>query len=389
MATSKVMFESMNDRERHDRRATTSGLLAAVIIATLAIPFAATTDDSRDRGRDLYEQRCALCHGSDGRGTTDNPVVPVPRPDFTECDFASREPDADWGAVVAGGGPVRGFSPLMPPHATMLNDEEIALILHHVRSFCSDTRWPRGEMNLPRPIFTEKAFPEDEVVITTLGDVNREADAVTTEFLFEKRIGPRGMLEVTMPIESVDVATGGGGTKQRSGIGDLGLGLKYAFFHDLDLGFISSLGSEFKLPTGDEDRGLGKGSVVYEPYLALGQIFAEDGFAQVQLLGEIPTDRDLSDEVQLRTAIGWAFELNEHGRVFAPMVEVIGAWDLQGKDDASWDIAPQIQIPLNRRQHVRLNLAARIPLSDTSTRPTRVGGYLMWDWFDGGLFDGW
>ena len=27
--------------------------------------------------------------------------------------------------------------------------------------------WPRGELNLPRRFFTEKAFPENEVVLTT------------------------------------------------------------------------------------------------------------------------------------------------------------------------------------------------------------------------------
>lgn len=99
---------------------------------------------------------------------------------------------------------------------------------------------------------------------------------------------------------------------------------------------------------------------------------ANDGFAQLQLLGEIPFDRELADEIQLRTALGWMFTLGEHDRIMAPMVEVIGAWELQGSDTAKWDIAPQIQIPLNRRQHVRLNLGARIPMSDTDTRPTSV-----------------
>ncbi|MDP6980671.1 MAG: transporter [Myxococcota bacterium] len=376
----------------HSPRAarTSSALLTAFIVAGVStIPFVATTDDSPEPGRALFEERCALCHGLDGKGAPENTGIVVPRPDFTDCAFASREADADWGAVATDGGPARGFSPLMPAHRDLLTPEQIQLVLDHVRGFCSDDRWPRGELNLPRPMFTEKAFPEDEAVITTVGDVNRTADEVSTELLFEKRIGPRAMVEIALPIESTDVPTSSGGEKRETGIGDLGLGAKYAFYHDLEAGFISSLGSEFKFPTGDDARGLGKGSVVYEPYLALGQIVASDGFAQVQLLGEIPTDRDLSDEVQLRTALGWTFTPTPHGRVFAPMVEIIGAWELQGKDEASWDIAPQIQIPLNRRQHVRLNVGARIPLTDSDTRPTRVGGYLLWDWYDGGLFDGW
>ena len=59
-----------------------------------------------DGGR-LYEQACASCHGSDGTGA---PVTQVgfsdpPLPDFTDCSFASREPDADWVAVAHDAGP--------------------------------------------------------------------------------------------------------------------------------------------------------------------------------------------------------------------------------------------------------------------------------------------
>ncbi len=371
------------------RHLTTAGLALSILAGIVMLPLVATTDDSPEPGRALFENRCAECHGLNGKGAPENTAIAVPRPNFTECAFASREPNSDFGAVITGGGPARGFSNLMPAHRDLLTAEEIQLVLQHVRGFCNDKRWPRGELNLPRPTYTEKAFPEDEAVVTTVADVNRQADTVSAELLFEKRIGPRAMVEIALPIEATDVARTNGGEKRETGIGDLGLGAKYAFYHNLEAGFISSLGSEFKFPTGDDDRGLGKGTVVYEPYLALGQIVATNGFVQLQLLGEIPTDRDLSDEVQLRTALGWMFTLNPQGRAFAPMVEIIGAWELQGKDEVSWDIAPQIQIPLNRRQHVRLNLGARIPMTDADTRSTRVGGYLLWDWYDGGLFDGW
>jgi hypothetical protein len=36
-----------------------------------------------------------------------------------------------------------------------------------VRTFCASDAWPRGELNLPRALVTEKAFPEDEAVLTT------------------------------------------------------------------------------------------------------------------------------------------------------------------------------------------------------------------------------
>jgi hypothetical protein len=36
-----------------------------------------------------------------------------------------------------------------------------------------------------------------------------------------------------------------------------------------------------------------------------------------------------------------------------------------------------------------LNVAVRFPINDTAQRQTRLLVYMLWDWFDGGLFDGW
>ena len=338
-------------------------------------------------GREIFETRCAACHGTDGRGAPGREALKVDMPDFNDCSFATREPDSDWGAVVHGGGPARGFSELMPAHGEILSGAEIAAVLNHLRSFCSDRRWPRGELNLPRALVTEKAFPEDEAVVTTFANVNRDGEVVT-EFLFEKRIGPRAMVEIALPVIATEQSSATS-SHWYGGVGDLAIGTKYAFFHSLVSGSIASLGAEIKIPTGDEGRGLGKGTLVFEPYLATGQLLPGNSFAQLQLLGEIATERDVADEIQLRLALGNSFLLRPHKRVWAPMVEVIGAWKFGDETEADWDIVPQIQIPLNRRQHVRIDLGVRIPLTRTDERATRFGAYLLWDWFDGGLFDGW
>ena len=34
-------------------------------------------------------------------------------------------------------------------------------------------------------------------------------------------------------------------------------------------------------------------------------------------------------------------------------------------------------------------LGVRIPATNTSGRPVQILVYLLWDWFDGGLRDGW
>ena len=225
-------------------------------------------------------------------------------------------------------------------------------------------------------------------MITVDTNVNR-GDDVRMELVYEKRIGPRSQLELAVPFRAREQP--GGGT--RGGVGDVSVGGKHVLTHSLARGHIVSLGGEVTFPTGDDDAELGKGTMVFEPYLAAGQILAQDGFLQAQILGEIPVDRDRADvEVQGRVAAGWSFAQDRgFGRVWTPMLEFIGT-EVFPKVGASFfdaDLVPQLQVTLSRRQHLTLNAGVRIPLTHTSQRPTRVVVYLLWDWFDGGLFVGW
>jgi hypothetical protein len=38
---------------------------------------------------------------------------------------------------------------------------------------------------------------------------------------------------------------------------------------------------------------------------------------------------------------------------------------------------------------VLFNLGLRVPATETAGRDTQLVMYLLWDWFDGGFFDGW
>ena len=48
-----------------------------------------------------------------------------------------------------------------------------------------------------------------------------------------------------------------------------------------------------------------------------------------------------------------------------------------------------MQVTLSQRQHILFAIGTRIPLTDSGPRKTELVFYLLWDWFDGGLFDGW
>ena len=356
-------------------------------VSALAFSLAAAASGQTPEPRAVYTAACAACHGDDGRGRTATQLgFDVPVPDFTDCDFAVREPDADWYAIAHRGGPVRGFDRRMPAFGEALRTEEIQAALVQIRTFCTDARWPRGELNLPRALFTEKAYPEDEAVITTTL-VGEGLDSISHEFLWEQRFGPLNQMEIKIPITRADLGDPDG---WQSGAGDLAIGVKHTMRHSLERGAILSIGGELVLPTGDETKGFGKGSTVLEAFVLYGKILPRDSFVQLQGIVESPTDSTFNDELVARAVAGKTWTVDSpFGRSFTPMLEVLAARDLTGGATTQWDLVPQLQVSLNRRQHVLGAIGIRQPITDRSSRSTELVFYLLWDWFDGGVLEGW
>jgi hypothetical protein len=355
-----------------------------VCIAALCLvaPIFAPAASAQSEPKRAYETACAACHGSDGRGdpaaASQYPLVP---PDFTDCRFASREPDTDWIAISHGGGPARGFSRLMPAFGEALDLGTIEKAIDHIRSLCTDSSWPRGELNLPRALVTEKAFPEDEAVLTVV----TAKGAVTNKLVYERRFGARNQIELVMPLAFADR----GGGDWSGGVGDLAFAVKRAVFHDVRRGSILSGAVELVVPTGRSERGIGGGTTVLEPFVAFGQILPADAFVQVQAGGGFPFGRDHHDELFWRGAIGRSFTQGAFGRSWSPIVEIVGARELGSGNGSQWDIVPQMQVTLSTRQHVMFSAGVRIPANQREGRSTQVMVYLLWDWFDGGFLTGW
>lgn len=339
-----------------------------------------TTDAER------YTAACANCHGDDGRGVAEvTALLETPIPDFSDCNFATREPDADWGSIVHQGGPIRGFSAFMPSFGEALTDDDIAAVLRHVRTFCADPAWPRGELNLPRAFVTEKAYPEDEAVWTTTFATNGPG-AVESEFVYERRFGAKNQLEVKVPLSLAEHPSG----DWRFGAGDVGLGLKRTLTHNLDRGYILSAAGEVVLPTGDESAGAGGGVTIFESFVSFGQILPRESFVQAQVGFEIPSNTDKAErELFWRLVAGRTWTSGPHGRAWTPMLEFVAARALEDDESTQWDVIPQMQISLNTRQHLMLSVGLRMPVNDRVARQTHLMVYILWDWFDGGLFDGW
>jgi hypothetical protein len=383
-AVGPPLYCSASRPQRGAATAVHSFVLAVAALCVLAAPAAlAQTLDART----VYEQACATCHGDDGRGRGASELgFELPLPDFTDCDFAVREPDSDWYAIAHRGGPIRGFDRLMPAFGEALRPEDIESALRQIRSFCTDARWPRGELNLPRALFTEKAYPEDEAVITTTL-VGEGADSISHEFLWEQRFGPLSQIEIKVPITRADLGEPQG---WQSGTGDLGIGVKHTLHHSLDRGAILSVGGELVLATGDETKGFGKGTTVLESFVLYGKILPRDAFLQLQAVLEFPHDSSFEDEAVLRAALGKTWTVDSpFGRSFTPMLEFLAARELNGHASTEWDVVPQLQVSLNKRQHVLGAVGIRQPMTDRANRQTEFVFYLLWDWFDGGVLQGW
>jgi hypothetical protein len=230
---------------------------------------------------------------------------------------------------------------------------------------------------------TEKAYPEDEAVLTA-SISSGEPGAVNNKLVYERRFGARNQFELIVPFGWQETV------QWNAGIGDVALGLKRALIHSLEKGSIFSIAAEVVLPTGNEDKGFGKGTTVFEPFVSFGQLFPRDFFLHAQGGLELPAEIDKAErEAFWRLALGRSFTQGSFGRSWAPMVELLAARELHAGGETSWDALPQFQVTLNRRQHIMLNLGIRVPVTDRATRDPALLVYLLWDWFDGGFLDGW
>ena len=372
--------------------------LRATVILVLALLGAATLHGQQPvlapsqpalppgaAGEDIYRAACVACHGTDGTGAPREVVgFAQELPDFTDCTFATPEPSADWFAVVHEGGPIRGLDRHMPAFGEALSAGDIRTVVELVARFCDDPAWPRGDLNLPRPLFTEKAYPENEAIVTTRVSTSGPG-AVGNDVLYERRIGKRNQIEVSVPIEALR----GDGSRWSRGIGDIAVGFKRALYASVETGRIASIGGEVALPTGRESSGLGSGTAVLEPFVLFGQALGATGFLQAHAGIEVPADRaKASREAFVRTAIGNSFMQDRgFGRAWTPMAELL--WARPAGESSEWDLVPQLQVTLSKLQHVMLAGGVRIPLNRRGERHPQIVTYVLWDWFDGSLFDFW
>ena len=272
----------------------------------------------------------------------------------------------------------------MPAFGDALSADQIDRVVRYLWTFCRDRRWPRGDLNPPRALFTEKAFPENE-----------------TLFLTGVPLGGAGGIGRPSSTSGGSGRAAPGRCRCRSvssrprrgpwhrGLGDIEVAVRQTVHADHERGTIVAVGGAVTLPTGKETLGLGKGYTVYEPLLLAGQMLGANGFVQLQAGYEIASSQEKgTNEAFLRTALGytWAQDAG-FGRAWTPMVELLLAKPSGAATE--WDVAPQLQVSLSKLQHVLFNVGVRVPLNQRETRKPQLMTYVLWDWFDGGFLQFW
>lgn len=314
---------------------------------------------------EIWNAWCARCHGRDGSGKVSQPTVDVTPMDFTDCRVAAAEPDADWAAAIRYGGPAVGLSSHMPAFGEVLDDDQVIGLVAHIRRFCEDKNWPIGNLNFPRPIFTEKAFPEDEfLLIPASSHRPHRPDAAALEAVYERRLGTRAQLEIALPFESVYVA------ERERGLGDAEIGIKYAL-NPRNGEYLVSAGFDLLLSTGRASTLVGGFHPLFEPYVALATM-AGDTYVQAQLKLELPRRASWR-----RPEVLYSVYLGRDTSIFPD------TWTLGAEFTAeNYDLAvtPQIRKGLTRTGALAAAFGVRLPLTHREDQGVRYVGYLLWEY---------
>jgi len=366
----------MNESATHTFRA-----MPAIILA-LALTFSMSLQaDDVQRGKEVFSANCVSCHGPAGSPDPDSPLVKalgVMPANLSDALFNSREPASAWKIVITHGGPALGFSAAMPAFGTALTEDDINSVLAYIKTLGGEHDYPDGDLNLFLPVRTKKAFPEDEWVwkqrYSGLDGNNNWKNTLEYEF----RIGQRfqGVLELSHEMEG-----------SQSDFGHLEPGFKYVLVHNRQAGHILTLGGNAGVPMNSGAH--------WEvlPYLAFGKILNEQW--TLQSSGRLKLDVEDSDESSAEFAgiVHWLH--TEKPRSVFPALELVAEVPFERgsgpdrKDAVQWSVLPQARIGLNKRGNIALNTGLELPLNDRERYDWRVYVYFIWDFADGGLFEGW
>jgi hypothetical protein len=272
------------------------------------------------------------------------------------------------------------MSDQMPAFGDALDDDEIRAVIEYVRGFCNDPRYPIGDLNFPRPLFVEKAFPEDEGVLAFDYQSAPDGRTASWEAALEKRIAARGQIEVSVPAVYVAPKQG----SSTSGVGDLGLSYKHVLLADPGWNSIVSGRIAVTLPTGKTNGGIGSGTAVFAPQLLTGHRLGSF-ILQTEIAAELPVDAASADR-QMLYALALQYRLGPYKKSLVVGVELQQTQAIDSEVHAATVLGPTLYLPLSRRGHVALGVGAQFPVAGTRPYDWLLGSFLLWDFADGPIW---
>ena len=318
----------------------------------------------------MYRLWCQPCHGANGTGRFEGRPVRTTPLDFSDCRVATPEPDADWELAIRAGGPAVGLSADMPSFE-MLSIEQVRLLIVHLRSFCQDPGWPHGNMNVPRALFTRKAFPENEIILQPVASHSSQTHTqLGLQVSLERRLGRRMHVSAEIPFYSVLNAP-----TPKTATGDVAIGAKRVVIARPDWPLIATAGASLSFPSGDRGYGFGSGTHILWPYLAAAS-FHDRWYFQADIGVQIHMPKVEFDPIRLLMYnAALTRDLTGSPTTWNIGLEVNGI-------DGGLGLVPQIRKGLTRSGTLSAALGFRIPVRPHfpfAYDTYRWRGYLLWE----------
>ena len=233
---------------------------------------------------------------------------------------------------------------MMPAFGDELTEAQIVLVIDHVRTFCAERGWPRGDLNLPRPFVTEKAFPENEAVLTT-------TDCSRPRALVRQSVSVRASRRPARPIRGVRAvrpAPVGSRMHGRPASGTSAPRTSTCCSTACRAGRSCPRAGRSRCRQAASRKVSGRESRCSRRSAPSARCFRATDFSTPTPASKCrPTQRGPRRKHSGGSRSARASWQHRWGRAWSPMVEILGARELEDGSEAEWDVLPQVQVSLS------------------------------------------